>query len=182
MARAPGVAFVICYVVLAGNQWVSDLLARSFAEAEVPLSSVVTFPRWRVSPQRGNEWSFWALDLRAVLFAGLMIFGLRRLARSSVGAGAFVALVGTTVLAASGAAVAGAILTALIAGEPNGRNNWDYAEPDAFANLVVTPLVQATLFGLLFGMALGSFAARAYRNPRPGAWTDRQDNESLSLW
>jgi hypothetical protein len=182
VTRAPGVALVICYVVLVGNQWVSEWLAVSFAEGEVPLSSVVTFPRWRVTPQPGNEWNFWVQDLRAVLFAGLMVFGLRRLARSSLGAGAFPALVGTTVLTASLAAVGGAFLTSVIVGQPNRRNDWDYLESDFFDNLVLTPLFQATLFGLLFGVALGAFTAREYRNRRPGARTNRHDNEPLSLW
>lgn len=179
VARAPGLAYVVCYVVLIGNQWVSDWVMTSFSGNGVPLSSVPMFPRWRLSPHPGDEWDFWALDLRAVLFVALMAFGLRRLARSSLGTGAFAALVGTTVLAASVAAVTGALLTTLIAGQPNAQTDFDYAGEDFFGNLVVAPLVQATLFGLLFGVVFATFIAREYRT-RPAVGTD--NNESLSLW
>jgi hypothetical protein len=178
VARAPGVALVVCYVLLAANQVVADLVVKSFPGPGFPLYSVVMFPSWRVSPRPGNEWNFWAMDLRAVLFVALMVFGLRRLARSSPGGGAFVALVGTTVLAASVAAVAGALLTVAIAGQPNAGNDWDYAGSDSFENLLMIPLIDATLFGLVFGIALGAVAARAYRSPGP----DRPDNQPPSLW
>lgn len=178
VARAPGISVVLCYVLLAANQVVTDLVEKSFSGPGFPLYSVVIFPRWRLSPQPGNAGNFWALDLRAVLFVALMVFGLRRLARSSPGGGAFAALVGTTVLAASVAAVSGALLATAVAGQPDGRNDGDYPGSDFFENLVVTPLIQATLFGLVFGIALGAVAARAYRSPG----TDRPDNEPLSLW
>ena len=175
-----GTVTVVAYVLLTGNQWVSRwLVSGDLPEGGRWLVASLTTVRWRLTPERGNEWGFWAANLRTLFFVGLLIFGLARLARSARGGGVLAPVVGTSVLGACAATLLGNLVAAVFLGWPSYETSWEYSTPqgDEFSDLVLAPMTTAAFFGLLFGLVLTPVVART--RPRRVA---RRDHEPMSFW